>query len=125
MNKGRKILVVDDGDNARRSLSRLLELAGYETFQASSGEDALSILDSEKIDLTLLDVVMPGRGGLETACKIKERSSDTRVVLMSSYARRSFSKHGLPAGVHSFLSKPIEPDEILDAVERELCFSAK
>ena len=119
---GRKcrILVVDDGASARRSLSRLLELAGYDTIEASSGEDALNKVEDERIDLTILDVVMPGMGGVETAYRIRDKRNNLPILLTSAYASGFFLKHGLPEGIAGYLPKPVEPDDILRAVEREL-----
>lgn len=115
-----RILIVDDMDNGRRSMARLLELSGYEVSVAVSGEDALKKIEKEKIDLTLMDVVMPGIGGLETACRIKTRDSKHPVVLISAYASNFFRKYGLPEGIDAFLSKPFDPEVLLEAVRKEL-----
>ena len=120
MGRQNRILVVDDAESARKSLSRLLELAGYDTVEAASGEDALDKISRERIDLTILDVVMPGMGGVETACRIRARSKAIPVVLVSAYASHFFMKHDLPDGVTAYLAKPVEPEDILDAVKREL-----
>ena len=118
MKRRATILVVDDAGNLRRSFSTALELSGYRAVEASSGEEALAKLDCEEISLTLMDVVMPGMGGIETARRIKERDRKHPVILMSGYMDGYIESESLPEGVDAFLKKPIEEKDLLKEIEK-------
>ena len=80
-----RILIVDDEESIRTSLHRLLEYKEYETRVAEDGFRALDILAEEPIDLVLLDIKMPRMDGLEVLQKIRERSADPFVVIITAH----------------------------------------
>jgi two-component system cell cycle response regulator DivK len=118
----RRILVVDDARNIRRAFCQMLEFSGYETIEASTGEDALEKVDHENVALTLMDVVMPGMSGIEATRRIKSKHREHPVILMSGYVGAQ-SDSALPSGVRTVLRKPIEVNTLLEAVEREIAES--
>jgi putative two-component system response regulator len=114
MEKTGKVLVVDDYEPNLRGLGQLLEHADYTVFTASNGLDALEIARTERPDLVLLDVLMPGISGLEVCAELKG-SEDTRlmpVVLISGTHQRETRVAGLDAGADDFLNKPVDPEEL-------------
>lgn len=121
MSQGKKtILVVDDDQNIRRSFCRMLELVGFCAMEASSGEDALERLKHEEIALVLMDVVMPGMGGIEAAKMINAGCGSLPVVLMSGYFGGQEDTAAMPCGVRKILSKPIGVRTLLDVIQQEI-----
>jgi putative two-component system response regulator len=114
MRKAGKVLVVDDYEPNLRGLGRLLERADYTVLTATNGRDALAIVERERPDLVLLDVLMPGISGLDVCAEVK-RNVDTRltpVVLISGGQERQMRLAGLDAGADDFLNKPVDPEEL-------------
>jgi CheY-like chemotaxis protein len=116
-----RVLVVDDEKINRLVLERVLHEAGYAVLSASSGEEALEILQREEtpVDLVILDVMMPGLGGEQTLPLILKGFPQTRVIILSGLAPadvpESLRDQDLP-----FIQKPLEAREILDVVGRLL-----
>ncbi len=111
--KQSKILVVDDEELIRRMCRSVFEAEGFEVIEASSGAEALSVLEKKKIPLMLVDVVMPGMSGLELLKQVKERYRDTDVVIMTGYSTVEYAVESLKVGASDFLTKPFESISIL------------
>jgi DNA-binding response OmpR family regulator len=109
-----RILVVDDDPRICRLVRSFLAQKGYEVADASSGEDALKRIRSEKYDLVLLDNWLPGITGIE-ACREIRAGSDIAIVVMSAgYEVRA---HALQAGASDYLRKPFGVSELFACVE--------
>jgi two-component system response regulator MprA len=108
-----RILVADDDRAIRESLERALGLEGYEALTAADGEKAIAIIDEERPDLLVLDVMMPGLDGL-TVCRVL-RAQRNRLPILMLTARTETSDRvaGLDAGADDYLAKPFELDELL------------
>lgn len=113
------ILIVDDEANIRESLKIILELEGYRIFDADSGEEAIKIFQSNKIDLVLLDLKMKGMSGEETLKHIKDINSETMVIILTGYATLDSSLEAIKYGAYDYLKKPVGVDDI-----RRLVFKA-
>jgi adenylate cyclase len=122
-----KILVVDDVAKNVKLLSDLLQVKGYATVTAESGQQALAQLAAEKPDLVLLDVMMPGMSGLETLRRLRESRSVSDlpvimvhamlpVVLVTALDPAQERARGLEAGADDFLTKPVNQAELLARV---------
>lgn len=125
--EGLRVLVVDDEPSVRSVLSKVLGAAGLEVHQASSGGEALSVLkDSRKIpDLVILDLTMPGLGGLETLERIRSQHAELPVLLSSGYpeeAMRVLREKGSPR--NGFIQKPYRNARLLEQIERLLARAA-
>jgi two-component system cell cycle sensor histidine kinase/response regulator CckA len=116
------ILVVDDMDPVRHTLTRILTLAGYNVLEAADGREALDIIRKRQglVDLTVSDILMPHMNGTELAGEIQKEFPGSRMILMSAY---------LPAGLTStaaegreilLLQKPIGQPELLRAIASAL-----
>ena len=108
------ILVVDDYESNLLGLARLLESAHYAVLTATNGFDALSIVERERPDLVLLDVLMPGMSGVDVCMALKHNPSTclTPVVLVSGAQERETVLAGLEAGADDYLNKPIDSEEL-------------
>ena len=113
-----RILVVDDLPTNVKLMKDLLGANGYDVETASSGEEALDLLERERPDLVLLDVMMPGMTGYEVCQRIRE-NRDTAfvpVVMVTSLDAAEERIRGVEAGTDDFLSRPINRAELLARV---------
>jgi two-component system, OmpR family, phosphate regulon response regulator PhoB len=117
-----RILVVDDNHLIRRLLDLILEAAGYVPVEAESGEEALALAPEAAPDLFIVDEAMPGMRGSELIRAIR-RSSDPRlasVPVIGISGRAGAARELLAAGATTFVPKPVEEEQILDAVAEAL-----
>lgn len=106
------ILVVDDEPSMRRYLQTVLELDSYQVTTASNGEEALEKVQRQTPDLVLLDMVMPGRDGLETLKRIREIRPATKVVMISCVRDTRKVAQAMRLGAQDYLSKPVQKEEM-------------
>jgi diguanylate cyclase (GGDEF)-like protein/PAS domain S-box-containing protein len=111
-----KVMVVDDEAGFRASLSYMLAEWGYEVGTAQDGSIALEQLVGQAYDVVLLDLSMPGMGGLEVLRRLRERGVDSEVVVVSGTTSVIEATAALKAGACDFLGKPHRPEELLRAV---------
>jgi DNA-binding response OmpR family regulator len=114
------ILVVDDDRDCRDIAARLLDLAGYRTRRAESGADCLRTIDSEAIDLVLLDVMMPEMDGFEVCAALAARGKRIPVILLTARDDVDTRLEGMHHGVSEFLTKPINKHELYARVRAQL-----
>jgi CheY-like chemotaxis protein/chemotaxis protein CheY-P-specific phosphatase CheC len=112
------ILIVDDEDAIRLSLSILLKREGYNVDEASSGNQAMEKLAKERFDLVISDIMMPGMDGVELLKQVKESDSHTDVIMITAYASLERAIDSLKFGASDFIQKPYENRVILDAVKK-------
>ena len=110
-----KILVVDDSPTERLALQELLAREGYQVVSAESGEQAIAASKSEKPDLILMDVVMPGMNGYQ-ATRTISRDDETRdipIIMCTSKGQETDKIWGMRQGALDYLVKPVDHDELL------------
>ncbi len=120
------ILVVDDEPQIRRVMRTTLVAQGYEVSDARTGDDALELIRSEKYDLVLLDVNMPGISGLE-ACREIRRCSELPIIMVTVRGSERDKVQALDAGADGYVTKPFGISELMArirAVLRRTCFPA-
>jgi len=113
-----KVLIVDDSPAQLFSLQKLVEDSGYQTLTAESGNLALEIARQELPDVILMDVVMPGMSGFQTARKLS-RDLATRsipVIFVSIKDDESDRVWGMRQGATAYVTKPVDPDILLTAI---------
>jgi diguanylate cyclase (GGDEF)-like protein len=117
-----RILVVDDDEAVRAYLEVTLELAGLEVVQAGDGPHALDLARRRLVDMVLLDVMMPGMDGLMALARLQAdpRTRHLPVMLLSSRSDREEVIAGLEAGADDYVTKPVQPDELLARVRAVL-----
>ena len=106
------ILVVDDEPQIRRVMRSTLSAHGYVITEAKTGEEALELLRKERPDLVLLDVNMPGMGGIET-CREIRRSSDAPIIMLTVRNAERDKVQALDAGADDYVVKPFGIEELL------------
>ena len=114
-----RILCVDDEPNVLKFLEAVLVPNGYEVVKAEDGEEALEKLKGERIDLVLSDVTMPKLDGFEVCRRIKadDRYRNIPVVIITGLAAKQDRIKGIEAGAEDFISKPIDPAEVLARIK--------
>jgi len=116
-----RILVVDDNAEFLSLLSEdILPQFGYETLPAATGNDALSLLVDEELDLVLLDVQLPDISGLEVLQELQRRQLEIPVVVMTAYGSESIAVEAFRLGAKDYLIKPFDTNLALATIERQL-----
>jgi len=115
----KRILVVDDNEDAARSLAALLELEGHHASVANSGETALQIAETEKPELVILDIGMPGMSGLKVAEFLRQRQHDPDPVLvaLTGWDQPEDRRQIQEAGFNYHLVKPVEAEALHDVLQ--------
>lgn len=114
-----KILIVDDHDLMRMGLSRILDdVDGFSVVgQASSGEEALSLCRALAPDLILMDVKMPGIGGVEATRRLLAVNEKAKVMAVTSCEDDLYPSRLLQAGASAYITKRTQPDEVIKAIK--------
>lgn len=112
MKQGARILVVDDESQIRRSLQVSLENKGYAVETAESGEEAISAFDNRHPDVIVLDLLMPGIGGVEVVRHIRE-SSTVPIIVLSAMGDEPRKVEALEMGADDYMTKPFGMGELL------------
>jgi len=110
--QGARILVVDDEPQIRRSLQVNLERSGYAVETVESGEDALTSFRNRRPDVVILDLLMPGMGGVAAVRGIRE-SSTVPIIVLSAMGEESRKVEALELGADDYMTKPFGMDELL------------
>jgi two-component system KDP operon response regulator KdpE len=118
MTSGR-ILVVDDEPQIRRVLRTSLAAQGYEVHDAKTGEEALGALRDQRFDLVLLDMNMPGMGGLE-ACREIRNTSEVAIIMLTVRASEQDKVAALDAGADDYITKPFGMPELMARIRAAL-----
>ena len=115
-----RVLVVDDDDVIRQLITVNLELEGFEVHTATDGEDCLAKVKDVAPDVVTLDVMMPRLDGWDTAARLREdpETAHLKLVLLSARAQEADKARGEGIGVDGYLTKPFDPDELVDTVRR-------
>jgi CheY-like chemotaxis protein len=114
------VLLVDDEPYILKLGKLTLEKYGYNVGTALSGEEAIEVYLKNKTDLVILDIGMPGMGGMKCIHDLLDIDPDARILVMSGYSSKDYKHNALDAGAKSFLTKPYTIDEILLAVKEAL-----
>jgi two-component system KDP operon response regulator KdpE len=114
-----RILVVDDEPQLRRALKSTLSALGFLVADAATGESALEMLRSEKFDLMLLDINMPGLDGIET-CRAVRARSDMGIVMLTVRGRAEDKIRALDSGADGYVTKPFDVNELLARIRATL-----
>jgi len=116
----KKILLVDDSRFVRNTTKKLLIELGYDEsiiYEASSGEEAVSIHEKERPDFIFLDLLMPGIGGEETLRKIREIDQDCYISILSSNFQKPVQERVLKSGANMFIEKTINVEKLKEVIK--------
>jgi two-component system response regulator HydG len=114
------ILVVDDEVRARALFKETLEAVGYECLLAANGDEALAILARERIDLALLDIIMPGMSSTELFLRMQRQHPRVAVVFVTAVSDANLAADALKAGAYDFITKPMRFQELGAVVQKAL-----
>ncbi len=115
-----RILIVDDELVVRDSLDKWFASEGYETRAVGSGREALAAIQEQQWDLALVDIKMPGMDGMELHGRLAELAPDLTVIIMTGYASVETAVEALKRGAYDYITKPIDPDELVHLVSRAI-----
>ena len=110
------IQVVDDDEDFAESIADILDLEGYQTLLAHSGEEAIRQREREHVDLTLMDIRMPGLDGVETLRQFKAIDPHADVFMMTGFAIGAVREAAMSEGARGIMTKPVAAESLLDAV---------
>jgi len=108
-----RILIVEDDSEFRCSLKRILQKAGYHVSSASNGSQASEMLNKRVYPLILLDLHMPGKSGLELLPEVKEKTPESKVIMITVDGSVDNYSEAMSAGAFAFLHKPLKMKKIL------------
>jgi two-component system chemotaxis response regulator CheY len=116
------VMIVDDSGSFRTVVRLALQKAGYETVEAVDGKDAVGKLDGRKLNLIVCDVNMPNMDGLTFLKHLKTTGSYkfTPVIMLTTESQDSKKAEGKAAGARAWITKPFQPSQLVDAVNK-LC----
>ncbi len=116
------ILIIENEVSNRILIERVLSTRGYRCISASNGQEALNILDYERVDLILTDLSMPVLDGYRTTQLIRERPSlaNVPIVAVTAYALSDENEAAMQIGCNEYLTKPFKPRQLLEVVDRLL-----
>lgn len=115
-----KLLVVDDENITRQSLTDILKLEGYDVASVDNGIAAVDYVGENSVDLLVLDLRMPGMSGMEVVHALSQLSPDTEIILLTAHGSMETAVDALRSRVQDYLLKPASPSQIIASVERGL-----
>jgi CheY-like chemotaxis protein len=117
----KKILLVDDSRFVRNTTKKLLVEMGYDEsiiYEASTGEEAISLHETENPDLIFLDLLMPGIGGEEALKEIRAKDNDCFISILSSNFQKPVQERVLKSGANLFIEKTINLDKLKEVMDK-------
>ncbi len=114
-----KILVIEDDPNALRLIEYALEQEGYETVAAKDGLEGIRKAHDESPDLIILDIMLPGLDGYDVCHELRQKpeTSIVPILMTSAKARQEDKNIGLRLGADDYLTKPVDPEVVIDKVK--------
>ncbi len=107
------ILIIDDDKNTRFLLYEVLKMNNFNVFQATNGVEGLDMLEKEKIDLVIVDIMMPKMDGYEFTKELRSYNPKLPVLMISAKQLPGDRKKGFMAGIDDYMSKPIDHEELI------------
>jgi len=108
------VLVVDDEEQFLEVFSRRLQGRGMKIDTAASGEDAIKRAKERDFDAIVLDLVMPGLGGLETLKRLKDENPDLQIIILTGHATLEKGVEAIKAGAVDFMEKPVDINKLME-----------
>ncbi|TKJ42323.1 hypothetical protein CEE37_01185 [candidate division LCP-89 bacterium B3_LCP] len=115
-----RVLIVDDEEEICELLSGFLESQEYETFQATTGADAITLLKEARPHILLLDIRMPEMNGVEILRKIRSIDNEICIIMITGYHDVEIAQETLKLGASDFITKPIDLDYLATSIETKV-----
>ena len=113
-----KVLLVDDEEQFVDVLAQRLEGRGFQVNTAFNGDDAIAFVEEHDVDVVILDVLMPGRNGIETLQELKRVRPITEVIMLTGHATVETAIQGMKLGAYDYLMKPTDTAELVDKINK-------
>ncbi|MBI5477505.1 MAG: response regulator [Deltaproteobacteria bacterium] len=113
-----RVLFVDDEEELVSTVVERLGLRGIEATGATSGQEALTRVEEQAFDVVVLDVRMPGLGGLDVIKRLKQSHPDLEVILLSGHGAKEDVEVGLRLGAFDYLQKPVDLEDLIEILKR-------
>jgi two-component system response regulator CpxR len=113
-----KVLLVDDEKDFVDTLSERLQVRDFDVTTALNGDDALSLVQDEDFDVVILDVLMPGKDGIETLREIKSLRPLAQVIMLTGNATVDTAIQGMKLGAYDYLMKPTETKDLVEKIDK-------
>ncbi len=120
-----RVLVAEDEVAVREFVRRALVHDGHDVTTATDGLEALTLLQQDRFELLITDIVMPGMDGIALALKVAKENPDMAILMMTGYAAERQRAHNLDALIHRVLSKPFSLRQICTAANEALAVQAE
>jgi len=114
---GSRVLLVDDEEKFLGVLSQRLGTRGIDSDTATSGEEALTKLKKKNVDVIILDVMMPGIGGIETLKRIRKENPEVQIIMLTGQGSVEKAVKAMKEGAIDFLEKPADIEKLLEKIE--------
>jgi len=114
------ILLVDDDTELRETVTEVLKGEGLEVVSVGDAESALDLVVDTGFDLVLLDLIMPGMGGMTAVPLIKKRSPKTRIIMISAFSTVSNAVEAMRLGADDYITKPFKIEDLLTSVRKNV-----
>lgn len=116
----KQVLVVDDEQNSREGLSKILTKEGYEVYTAENGKKALMEAENHRFDLIITDLRMPEMDGIEVLEKLRKKNREIGVVIVTAYGEVNSYLKAMNLGAFEYLNKPIHLEELRRVISKAL-----
>ncbi|MFW5975344.1 MAG: response regulator [Desulfosalsimonas sp.] len=124
MNSKAAILLVDDEEEFVNTLAERLEIRGFQPEVATSGQQAVELMEKRNFDVMVLDVKMPGMDGLQVMEKARTLRPDLPVILLTGHGSADDGVQGMHQGAFDFLMKPLDIDDLISKIREALAESS-
>lgn len=115
--KSLKILIVDDDADAADSLGELFEMEDHDVTVAYSGDEAIEAYKTVDFDVAFMDIMMPGKNGVESFFEIRKLKPDAQVFMMTGYSVEQLVKQAIDNGAMGVIGKPVDPRKVLHMLD--------
>lgn len=119
------ILIIEDDNKIARIIQLELEYEGYEVSIAHTGREGMALIENEKIDLVILDVMIPELNGMEVLRRIRQANNEIIVIMLTARSSVFDKVNGLDLGANDYMTKPFEIEELLARIRTNLRFKPK
>jgi len=116
----KKVLVVDDEQDVRETLGTVLEKLDYDALTAANGDEALDIVRSQKVDVILSDLYMPGMNGIELLKRIKSMKTNVVFLMITAHPTIETAVDAIKKGAYDYLTKPFHIEEVRIKISRAM-----
>jgi two-component system, OmpR family, response regulator CpxR len=113
-----KVLLVDDEEQFVEVLAQRLETRGFQVSTAFSGDAAIAFIEEHDVDVVILDVLMPGRNGIDTLQEIRRIRPITEVIMLTGHGTVETAIQGMKYGAYDYLMKPTDTSELMDKITK-------